>query len=45
MKGVKLDFDKFLYFRHLETLHLRSYFPTVSNFFLNQSMAFTGLRK
>ena len=43
-KKKKLDLDKFLDFRHLETLHSSS-FSTVSNFFYNQSMAFAGLRK
>ena len=44
IKLKKLDLDKFLDFRHLETLHSSS-FSTVSNFFYNQSMAFAGLRK
>ena len=39
IEGIKLDFDKFLYFRHLETLHSSS-FPNDSNFFFNQSMVF-----
>ena len=44
MGGINLDFDKFLYFGHLETLHSSS-FSTVSNFFFNQQMAFTGSKK
>ena len=44
MKKIKLDFDKFLYSRHLETLQSSS-FSTVSNFYFNQSMAFAGPRK
>ena len=38
-KRINLDFDKFLYFRHLES------FSTVPNFSFNQSMAFAGPRK
>ena len=43
-KGIKFDFHKFLYFRHLETLHSSS-FSTISNFLFNQSVAFAGPRK
>ena len=37
MKRIKLDFDEFLYFRHLETFHsnITLNFLTVSNFFFN----------
>lgn len=33
MQGIKFNFDKSLYFKHLEILH-SNYFSTVSNFFL-----------